>query len=88
MLAKLIHKTAMACLATGVLCIGVFLAASIDARVTSHAAENAFEEYRRLHIEQGPDQSLWSPSQREHYEPSLDAAPISPAKPPSMNERS
>ena len=75
---SIISKAAFVFLAAGVACIGLFLAAAIDARVTSHAAENAFNEYRRLLVEQGPDQALWSPAQRERYQQSLSKYLIAP----------
>ena len=77
-LASILNKTAFVLFAAGAACTGLFLAATIDARVTSHAAENAFNEFRRLQIELGPDQALWSPAQRERYEQSLSKYLIAP----------
>lgn len=54
-------------IAVGALFVGSYLAAVIDARVTSHAVESSFEAFRGLRLENGSDQALWSPGQRGCY---------------------
>ncbi|MGW8370170.1 MAG: class D sortase [Gammaproteobacteria bacterium] len=71
--AKGLNIAAKSCLAIGLTCSAVFVAAQVDQKVSSAAAIEAFHEAQRESLLSTPDQTLWSDKRKSDYEESLHA---------------
>lgn len=64
---KAVHWLALSCISLGLVCLAVFVVATVDSRHAAWAAESAFEQLYREALADVPDQQDWSDARRRHY---------------------
>jgi sortase A len=64
---KAVHLLALGCTSLGLVCLAVFLVATLDARHAAWAAESAFEQLYREVLTDVPDQQDWSEGRKREY---------------------
>ena len=58
---------AVGCTSLGLVCLGVFAVATLDARHSAWAAESAFEQLYQEMLAEDPDQQDWSEGRKKQY---------------------
>ena len=67
LIGKAVHLLALGCTSLGLVCLAVFLVATLDARHSAWAAENAFEQLYQEILAEHPDQEDWSEGRKKQY---------------------
>lgn len=66
-ISKAVHLLALGCTSLGLICVAVFVVATLDARHGAWAAESAFEQLYQEVLAEIPDQEDWSEGRKKEY---------------------